>query len=662
MTKRIAAAWLPPPDRPTLQWLEQEYRLPEEGADLPGPYNPEYVPYLWGIFAALDDTSAKIVVMMKAAQIGWTYGLIGWMLKQIDTKPRPMITLFPKDGAAREFSDEKFTPAAKATPIMKGKINVTSSRTGGNRALFKKFVGGFLKLLGSNSISNVKSTPAPIAIVEEPDDTNDSVNDQGDAIRLIRERLKRFRNGILVLGGTPSTDGVSKVQEYVQLSDQRVLPITCHDCNDQHVLDWANVTWINSDEGESHPVYGMAQPDSAVYACPHCGSVWDDWRRKKNILDTVLAARADGDPFYGWTPTVEISGGVVGFKELNELYVCLPGTSLADVVRDFLEAEHDADKGDESGRIVFQNAKLARPYQYESDAPESDVLRAKALPYTEKTIPMGGLILTAGVDIQHDRIAIIIRAWGKSEESWLVWWGEIYGNTIDKKDPVWKELDAILFEKYAHESGAKLSVKAGSIDSSDGYTSDAVYSFVRKRQRKGIMAIKGSSNDYGNREIFSKPKPIETRGKNNTKASKHGLQIYLVGTHNAKDLISGRIKLDGVGAGRMHVYEDVRTDYFDQLTGEVKAPHRSVRSKRIWQKKSGAQVEALDCEVYCLHAARSLRLNSLSEARWAAIELEIMQSDLFGKPNAAKPESTKVNQSAGQDDDDWHASNDEEDW
>ncbi|VFM96329.1 MAG: hypothetical protein BECKG1743F_GA0114225_101474 [Candidatus Kentron sp. G] len=66
----------------------------------------------------------------------------------------------------------------------------------------------------------------------------------------------------------------------------------------------------------------------------------------------MQAAFDAGDPWCGWEATCETSGGVVGFTELNELYVCMPGTTLVDVVRDFLQAEHDAAQGDDSGKIV----------------------------------------------------------------------------------------------------------------------------------------------------------------------------------------------------------------------------------------------------------------------------------------------------------------------
>lgn len=639
MMERVATKWRLPRKVPTLQWLRENYRLPDEGAALPGPYNPDYVPYFWGIFAALDDEATPLVVMQKAAQIGWTFGLIGWIAKRVDISPSPIIMLFPKDGSAREFSDEKLTPAIKATPLLTDKIDVSTSRKSGNRSLFKNFPGGFIKLVGSNSISNVKSTPAPLVIVEEPDDTSDNIKSQGDAIRLVKERLKRYRNGKLVLGGTPSVKGLSRVEEHIDLSDQRVLPIACHDCGEKHVLDWQNVTWLTRDTGVAHPVYGMADPDTASYACPHCGSIWDDWERQQNIINTVKQAAEDGDPMYGWVPTVETSGIVAGFKELNELYVCIPGTSLSDVVRDYLEAVYDSERGDQTGLVVFQNSKLGRPYEYQSNAPETDELEERAWDYEELTVPAGGLILTAGIDVQHDRLAVIIRAWGRGEESWLVYWGELYAKntTIDPKDPVWKELDALLFTPRQHEKGFGLIVSSVSMDASDGQTSDAVYSYVRPRQRRGVMAIKGASQNQIDKEIFSRPKDIDHKTK--TKASKHGLKVYIVGTHKAKDLLigdHGRITLTGSGPGRMHWYRDVRADYYEQLTSEVKAPHRSMRGKFIWQEKSGVRNEGLDCEVYALHAARAIKVHLRMDDWWDELEKRLSQQDLFANPQAAQ--------------------------
>jgi phage terminase large subunit GpA-like protein len=95
-----------------------------------------------------------------------------------------------------------------------------------------------------------------------------------------------------------------------------------------------------------------------------------------------------------------------------------------------------------------------------------------------------------------------------------------------------------------------------------------------------------------------------------------------------------------VGPETHHVYRDVRDDYFEQMTGEVKAPHKSSKGRKVWQKKSGRAVEAWDCEVYALHGARAKRVHLKRPQDWDAIEQKILQSDLFAEPleaNASNP-------------------------
>lgn len=157
----------------------------------------------------------------------------------------------------------------------------------------------------------------------------------------------------------------------------------------------------------------------------------------------------------------------------------------------------------------------------------------------------------------------------------------------------------------------------------------------RPRLADHLMPVKGDSERSDGREIFSVPskRPIDHRQP--TKSARYGLRVFMVGTSKAKDLIigsqadSGRINLKGNGPGRFHVYKGVRSDYFDQLLAEVKAPSRRHRGKLVWQKKAGRSNEVLDGEVYALHAARSLRTHVMTPAQWDAIERGLHQSDLF---------------------------------
>ncbi len=115
------------------------------------------------------------------------------------------------------------------------------------------------------------------------------------------------------------------------------------------------------------------------------------------------------------------------------------------------------------------------------------------------------------------------------------------------------------------------------VDTSDRSTSDNMYSWIRTMTKKYksviTMAGKGSSNDYGHKEIFYKPRvSIDTVNKRNIKASKYGLAPYIIGTHKAKDEMSRRLKLSGCGKDRFHIYKGVTKDYLDQILSEVKPP------------------------------------------------------------------------------------------
>lgn len=629
-----------PRQTPTIEWLEQHYVLPDFGV-----YDFYYTPYFLGVANAIDDPSVREIVLMKAAQIGWTYFLLGVIFKRIyeaGLNPCPIMMLFAKGRDGQNFHDEKLVPAVNASELMSELLDV--SRRPGNRWDNKSFVGGFLKIVGSNSPGNVKSTSkVGLGVVEEPDDTTDNVAGQGDAIALLEERLKRYVRSLLLVGGTPAIAGLSKTGDRLKESDRAQLPIRCHNCGELHVLDWSNVHW-DEDPDQVHPVYGSALPDTAIYRCPECGWEWDDNQRKQNIRDTCFDAYRSGDKRSGWVSTADFNG-VAGFQDLSELYVCMDGTSLADVVRAYLKAESKAAQGDENLKRAFINQKLGKEYEFKGDQATADQLRQLCVDYQEMVVPRGGLILTAGVDVQRNpaRLAVVIRAWGRNGRSWCTYWGELSArnSTVDPKDGVWDDLDALLFGGFKTEAGYPLHLSAVSIDSSDGFTSDAVYNWVRTRTKKHpkclIMAIKGSSS-RADPEIFATPRVKSVDHKNPekaTKADKRGVKVYIVGTNKAKDWIAGQLKLLTQGVQKFLYYTGIRDDYFDQILGEVKAPDKSGRM--TWQAKPGQPHEVLDCEGYSLHAARALRVHLKTPEQWDALENDLSQVDLFGVPDEPVP-------------------------
>ena len=633
LVRRLAAQMAPAPRMSTTNWARRNRRLSSKSTALPGRYNPDITPWVAGIHDALDDPKVYEVVGRKSAQIAWTDGvLLNYIGRRIDIDPCAMIVMFSKESAAKDFDREKFTPMVEVTPCLAAKIPVHKSRDRNNNWDYKGFPGGFLKFVGSNSLASVKSTPAPFVAIEEPDDNNVNIKQQGSSGMLLRERMKSFTRRKMVLGGTPTIDGFSAIDTAYKGSDQREFWVPCPHCGEPQVLAWGNVQWTTDPAITPHEVYGHAVPETARYCCPHNGCLWSDVEKQRAVRKGEWRA---SQPFHG----------IAGFS-INELYSPFPGSIMARLVEKRLAAEHAMAQGDDRALRSFRNNCEGLAYAYKSTIPSADKLRERAEPYAELTVPQGGVVLTVGVDVQHDRLALIIRAWGRGEESWLVWWGEVFGRTMviqwdadgginREQSGAWWELDQLVMGGFPHAGGALLRIRAGTVDSGDGQTMEAVYSYVRRRLARGFMAGKGESHDP-RKDVFSPPKlSVDTTGRHKPHPS--GVKPFMVGTQVAKDLLlgvdeqGGRIKLLGTGPGRMHWFETVRPDYYDQITAEVKVPHKTVPGRLVWMCQAGRRNEATDCEVLALHAARSLKINLWREERWAAEEAAIQQPALFGE-------------------------------
>ncbi len=138
--------------------------------------------------------------------------------------------------------------------------------------------------------------------------------------------------------------------------------------------------------------------DRAVYSCPLCG---DDIQERDKT-----AMLAEGR----WEPTAVCDPDTRGYH-LNQLYS--PWTEWRDVLR-----RSEAAKGVPEREKTFVNTALARTWgPPTAEVPEIEELMARAEPWLEGTVPAGGCFLTAGADVQADRIEVEIVSWGRSFES-----------------------------------------------------------------------------------------------------------------------------------------------------------------------------------------------------------------------------------------------------
>ena len=644
MLARVARHFRPRERLAIHEWAERYRRLSaEENPDYQGSYRLDNTPALRGILAACSDRGIRSVVVQKSAQIGYTAGVVCNVLGYYaHWRPRVQVVMFPREKSAKDFDAEKFTPMVRATPVLAEVINL-KSRADGNSATRKKLRGGrgLIKFVASNSPADVKSTSASVRIVEEPDDTNRDVRGQGDSIALLRERGKSIRDSFELIGGTPTAKGASAIEKEMRTTDQRRFMVPCHHCGEAHEVEWEHVhipgfglspeQLAEPDIDERLPyrdVYGRARWEHAYYACPHCGGVWTDEDRHDNIRRAAAQA-----PHYGWHATAP--GDRPGFY-CNELQSIFEGSNVTILAEKFCRAHDAMERGEPELMVAFTNSTRGQVWEYRGELPEEDELRERAETYAEWSVPAGGLVVLIGVDVQHDRLAVTVWVVGRGEEMWLAWGGDLYGRTIIPDQGAWLELAALLERSVRPASGALLPVAGMAIDCGDGQTSDAVYAFVRRHNRRSrpVIATKGASDKLGRAEIWAKPRAIDPN-KKATKASKYGVHVHIIGTVKAKDTIlgwaqeGGRVRLPGSGPGRMHWPSAVRPDFYEQLLGELKVPMPSNPRQRVWVPRTDRRNEALDCTVMCLWLSRHLQLHLRKPHQWAAAASRMLQTSLL---------------------------------
>ncbi len=632
----------PPPKISIAKWATTYRVMSEEETAIKGRFTWQVSPALEGIAEAASQPGTRKIAVQKSAQVGYTAGIVCNVIGyHVHHRPSVIVAAFPRSMAAKDFASEKLDPMILATPVLNKRISLRS-RAQGNSMLRKRFPGGLIKLVGTNSPSDVKSTSARLVIVEEPDDASTNVKGQGNSLKLLEERAKTYNDHLILIGGTPTAHNASAIEDEMKKSDKRYFMVPCHACGEAHALKWENVTIPQDLDAPARDVYGAYRWEKSFYTCPHCATVWTDDERIANLR----RAKAAG---HGWLATADSS--VPGFY-LNELLSTFDGSRVPVLAKKYLEAKYNQDLGDMMDMIAFWNSTLGETWEYKGELPEEDELRARAEKYLEWSCPAGAVEALMQVDVQHDRLAVTVWVFGRGEEMWLAYWGEHYGQTIVAHQGAWIELDQLMRRQVNHASGAALGIRAIGIDSGDGQTNDAVYAFCRKHDRhdRPVLALKGASDDVGRVEIWTPPKAIDPNARA-TKASRAGIKVHWVGTAKAKDLIlgwsehGGRIRLEGDGPGRMHWYEGVRDDFYEQILGEIKIPSRKDPRKRVWKERTDRAHEGLDCTVYAIYMYRHLKLHLRKPIHWDIAERKLRQAELlqpdgagvFVPPAAAEP-------------------------
>lgn len=589
----------PPPRQTVTEWAEAYRRLSPETSARPGPYSVAHTPYCREIMDSFTDRRVRDVVVVSSAQVGKTTMIENLLGYVIAVDPGPVMVVQPTLEMAETFSRDRVDPMIRDTPVLLAKVARAGSRSGGNTLRYKRFAGGQLAVSGANSAASLRSRPVRYLLLDEVDAYEGSVDDDGDPIEMARKRTVAFGAlARIMYVSTPGMSHASPITKRFERSDQRHPYCRCPGCGEWFVWNWEGVRWTEGQDRVRADGTTMKHATAAWSECTACQHRIDDAARVRMISGT------------DWRPHAEFRG-TRGYW-LWQWYS--PFIRLVDTVNEWLQAA-----GNPAAEQVFVNQALARTYQAQGDTANWEVLKARSEDYPLGTVPARGLLLTAGVDVQRDRLEVQVRAWAAGYENWLVDHEVIMGTPADPE--TWRRLTVFLSRDWPRADGGTSFVRVAAVDS--GYATQEVYGYIRSAGVPNCEVIALDPRTSG-ATILGQATYVDV--SLGGQKIRRGVRLYPANVNIAKEkLLLALARLDppaadAVAPGYCH-HPIMSEEFWRQLTAEEFVYARNKRTgvySGYWRKVRERN-EAWDCFVYALAAAERARVGQMTAADWQAL-------------------------------------------
>ncbi len=546
---------------------------------------------------------ARRVVFMKAAQVGATEAGNNWIGYVIHHAPGPMLAVQPTVELAKRNSRQRIDPLIADSPVLSERVGPAPIARFQQQYALERLPG---RRSGYDRVQlrlGLRSMPARYVFLDEVDAYPASADVEGDPVTLAEARSQTFshRRKVLLIS-TPTIKGMSRIEREYEASEQQRYFVPCPHCGHEQVLKFERLRWEKG------------KPETARYYCEAC---------EKPIGERHKTAMLKGGE---WRATAETNDPTTTGFHISALYSPAGWKSWADIARDKEQAS-----GFDDAQRAFKNTVLGETWVETGDAPDWWRLADRRESWPAGTVPEKGLFLTAGADVQKDRIEVDVWAWGRGLESWLIDHAAIEGGPGSRE--CWSELTNLLGRTWLHESATPMTIMRLAIDT--GYETSAVYGFARQSGFGQVSPIKGVDG-------FNKATPVTGPTFVDVSASgrrlRRGARLWTVAVSTFKAEMYRFLRLAqptpeelSQGAqyspGSIHLLKWADDEWLKQLTAEQLVTVRDRRGfARLEWRKMRERNEALDCRVYARAAAWIVGADRWSEARWAEMEMRSTQT------------------------------------
>jgi phage terminase large subunit GpA-like protein len=568
----FADAINPPPDLGIAEWADQYRILPGTASSEPGQWRTSRFPFVREIMDELSPQSPRQeIVIMGGAQVAKSECVINAMLYTIDYMPTSMMYVLPTIDTVEKFSKVRLASSISAIPSINEKIVEKHQKfkdANANTILMKTFSGGYLVLAGANSAPALRQYPIERLMMDEVDGYVSDLDEEGDPVEIAKRRTSNYPRRKIAYISTPAIKETSRIEPMFEDGDQRYYYVPCPHCGHCFAIFWENIKWEGTDPDKAS--------ETAYLECPGCKGKIEE-RYKTQMLEHGY-----------WKAT--FPGRRVASFHISSLYSPLGFYSWQMAVKSFLVAKKELNK---EKLKVFVNTVLGETWSESGKSLEANWVASRKETYTAE-VPNQCLILTAGCDVQEERIECEVMGWGVGEENWSIDYAVFIGDT--EGDDVWRQLDTYLLRRWNHPSGMQLPIGAACIDS--GHRAKKVYAFCRDRFHRRILPVKGKEG-WGLGYIH---RPLSL--------NEEGVWLHIAYVDEIKSKIYSQLKIERnpaqiVNPGYCHfpikpVYSN---EYFRGLVSETLLPVKKAgRTTLRWHVRKGVRNEPLDCRAYNIAA------------------------------------------------------------
>jgi phage terminase large subunit GpA-like protein len=574
-------------------------------------------PFQDGIADAFTDPQVTQISVKKSSRIGYSQIVQNYVGFCIHQRPTRLLIYQPTIDDAENYSQDDLEPVLQ-WPAIRSVVQF-KARHRDNKVRSKRFPGGWIQIKGANSPKEFRRITADKVLLEEPDGYPPSAGREGDQADLAFKRCVTSDEPLKAAGSTPTIAGASRIDALFEAGTQEHRYVPCPHCGVKQRLIFGDGT------GPGIRWTPAKKPTRAWYRCENGCDIEEHHKGAMDERGEWVAHAPENGPghrsFHIWAA-----------------YSQFPGAAWLEIAREFLKVRKDPNR-----LKTFVNQTMGETWQVRGEAPEWRRLYERREDYPVGIVPAEALLLTAGLDVQKDRVEIYVWGWGRDRQCWLVDIIVLMGNPFLRD--VWDEASQAVQQSWQHASGVEM--RLAKVGADTGFATTQVEKWARRHPGL-VIAVKGATTLSAPIFAWSGAKDKTPTGK----AVRIGLRRGMVGGHLATMELYGFLGLDPLTAedmaegvvhpaGYVHLNGLASEEVCKQLVGD-----QWLEDKGEW--KAVHAREALDCWKYARSVFSAMGADRWPDSRWQKLReaYEDLTAPVTLRPHQAVPATTVAAETA----------------